>query len=371
MKQLTSRQAGILIFISVIALKAVILPAIIYFMAGAGGYITVFFSLVFDFALLIIYLWVMKKSPNKTFPQIMEESFGKIFTKIVCVIVFLYFMLKTFLILKSVFNFFTKAVYDDMDWVFYILTTSFFLFFALNKSLRTYGRTGEVTFWIIFASINIILLITSFTMDMTTLLPLFPNGEGPIIDTGIKSAFAFGDYTILLFFMGNIKWEENTSKKIISYAIMAIGTVINFYIVFLCNFGYSVVNQNLAIADLSLYIDLAVTVSRLEWIAVFAWTITLILQMIIYAYCAKESLNTLLPKKAHKLSPFVVIIVCGLIYLILSISMQVLLGFIFSYVVSTIALIIQVAIPILLAIAILLKKRKEKRNVAHLKEASI
>ncbi|MBQ4558444.1 MAG: GerAB/ArcD/ProY family transporter [Clostridia bacterium] len=371
MKQLTSRQAGILIFFSVIALKAVVLPAIIFFLAGAGGYITIIFSLIFDFGLLLIYLWVMKNNPDKTFPQILEDAFGKTFSKIVCAIVFVYFMLKTFLIMKSVFNFFTKAVYDNMDWVYYIISTVFFLFFAINKPLRAFGRTAEVIFWIIFISINVILIITSFTMDLTTLLPLFPNGSVPIVDTGIKSAFGFGDYTILLFFMGNIKWEANTSKKIIIYAITAIGTIINFYIVFLCNFGYSVVNQNLAIADLSLYLDLSVTVSRLEWIAVFAWTMTLIIQMIMYAYCAKESLNQILPKKIQKISPFVVLLICGGVYLIISISIQVLLGFIFSYPVSIAAMIVQVLLPLLLAIAVIIKKRKENKYVSYTAKTTI
>ena len=52
MDKINSRQAGIIVFLSVIGLKAVLLPAIIYYFAGTGGYVSVFLRMVIDFALL-------------------------------------------------------------------------------------------------------------------------------------------------------------------------------------------------------------------------------------------------------------------------------------------------------------------------------
>ena len=86
MKTITARQAGILIFFSVIALKAIILPAVIYLYAGTNGYITMFFAFAVDFGILIGYLTIMQKNPNMTFRDIMSSVFGKIVTYIVYIL---------------------------------------------------------------------------------------------------------------------------------------------------------------------------------------------------------------------------------------------------------------------------------------------
>ena len=64
MKQLTNRQASILIFLSIVALKVIVLPSIIYFHAGSSGYVTIFFALIVDFTTLLLYLHIMKKNPD-------------------------------------------------------------------------------------------------------------------------------------------------------------------------------------------------------------------------------------------------------------------------------------------------------------------
>ena len=233
----------------------------------------------------------MKKNPDCKFYDIMYNVFGKIFTKIVMTVLFVYFLIKSFLVLKSTYNFFVEVVYDNMNWFFFLITTLLFLYFVLRKDLRIFGRVGEVIFWVIFIAINVVLLITGLNMDITAVLPIFPNGAFPVASTGIQCAYAFGDYLIIIFMMGNIKYSDKTATQFTSYAFMGVSTILNFFIVFLCNFGHIVVNKDLAIADLALYIDLAVSVSRLEWIAIFVWTITLVMQLCVYGYCAKASLD--------------------------------------------------------------------------------
>ena len=359
MEKLTSRQAGILIFLSVIGLKAVLLPAIIYYFAGNSGYIAVFFSLGFDFLLLLSYLFILKQNPNDSFFDIISYSFGKTFTKIVTTILFIYYTTKTLLLLVSTFNFFVQVLYDDMNSLFYMISTLMLLLFTLKKNLRTFGRVSEIIFWVVFVSINIVLLITSIGMDITNVLPVFQNGLEPIANTSFRTAFAFGDYSIMIFLLGNIKQTKKTNTTIISYALVAISTILNFFIVFLCTFGYTVINQNLAIADLSLYIDLAVAVSRLEWIAIFAWTTTLIVQLTIYANLSKRSLDYILPKKIKSYSPYIVVVLLAILYLIEETTINTLMQYFLTPPFAIGSIIIQVGIPALLLIAHFIKHRRK------------
>ncbi len=305
----------------------------------------------------------MKQNPNSTFVDIMSSVFCKTFAKIVMFVLFIYFLIKTFLMMKSTFNFFTKVIYDELNWIFYLISTLFFMYFALHKSFKIYGRVGEIIFWVVFISINIVLLITSFTMDLTNLLPLFNNGIEPIASTGVRCAYIFGDYTVIIVMMGNINYTNQTSTKIIGYAFLAMNTVINIFIVFLCNFGYTTVNQSLAISDLSLYIDLAVSVSRLEWFGVFAWTITLVTQLVIYAHCTKFSLEALLPKKLVKISPHIVLIPLAIAFCFSTLSLHVLINNFLTYPWGIAAIIVQAGIPILLLIASTVQQRRLKNNV--------
>ncbi len=364
MKKLTSRQASILIFLSIVALKVIVLPSIIYFHAGSSGYVTIFFALFVDFATLLLYLHIMKKNPDMRFFDIISHAFGKIFAKIVMFLIFTYFIIKSFLVLKSTFNFFVEVVYDNMNWFFFLATTLLFIYYILHKDLRITGRVGEVLFWIIFIAINIVLIITGLNMDITAVLPIFQNGAFPIFSTGIQSAYAFGDYLIIIFMMGNIKYNEKTSTQMTAYAFMGISTILNFFIVFLCNFGHTAVNKDLAIADLALYIDLAVTVSRLEWIAIFIWTITLLIQLCIYAYCTKASLDYVVPTRFIPHTAKVVVLALLGTYLIEAITSHALIRFLLSYEFGIFAIIIQLGIPILAYIAHIILARRKKTSYA-------
>ncbi len=363
MEKLSSKQAGIITFLSVISLKAVVFPAVLYFYAGTSGYVTVLMAMLFDFLILLSYLWVMKQNPDMTFFDIITNFIGKICAKIVFIIVFLYFIIKTFLLMKSTYNFFVQVVYDNLNWVYFLIATIFFIYFVLNKKIRTFGRCGEVVFWLIFISINFVLLISSFNMDLTRVLPFLPNGIGPVASTGLRCSFAFGDYMILILLMGNVKYTDNTNKKITMYALMGINTVFNLFIVFLCAFGYTATNQSLAIADLSLYIDFSSTVSRLEWIAVFSWTITLVIQMVMYAFSSKSTLNHIIAFKNPKTSSVFVVLILTIAYVIPGVPIQTLVQALLSYEFGIFATIVQVGIPILLLLACLKQKRRNKSYV--------
>ncbi len=364
MKQLTNKQASVLIFLSIVALKVIVLPSIVYFHAGRSGYVTIFFALAVDFATMLLFLHIMKKNPDCKFFDIMSSAFGKIVAKIVMFLLFAYFIIKSFLVLKSTYNFFVEVVYDNMNWLFYLLATVTFLFFVIRKDLRIIGRVGEIIFWVIFIAINIVLLITSINMDITSVLPVFPNGAAPVLSTGLQCAYAFGDYTIMIFLMGNIKYNRRTPAKITSYAFMGISTILNFFIVFLCNFGHTVVNKDLAIADLALYIDLAVTVSRLEWIAIFIWTITLIMQLCVYCYCAKASADYIVPARWIPHTSKAIILALIVTYCIEEITSHALIRFLLSYEFGIFAVVVQVGIPILLYIAYLILSRRRDRRYA-------
>ncbi len=360
---ISSKQVGTLLFFSIIAIKAVLLPAIIYFYAGTNGYITVIGVLTIDFSLLLCYLAIMKRYPNKTFVNIMEECFGLVISKVLVAMILVYFAIKTILMIMSTYNFLEQVLYDEINWIYYVIVTLAFLYFVVSKSLRVFGRSGQVLFWIVFFAITLVMLITVTNTDFTALLPLFPNGAKPLVDTGFKCAVGFGDYTILIFFLGNTAYTKHSTRHIITFALLGITTIANFYIVFLCNFGYSVVNQNLAIADLTLYIDLAVSVSRLEWIAVFSWLITMVVQMSVYAYCFNQSLIYLLPQKISKHSHLILVIITGLTLIFGNFTLQNIASFVLSQGYSIFACVVQIGIPLLLLLCLLIYRiRKPHSN---------
>ena len=117
--KVTIRQASMLVFLAVISMKFLLMPATMSKYAGKDIYFAVFLGLAVDFVTLIIYLQTAKKYPNKTFYEIMSSHFGTIFTKII------YFLLAV------IFFFNDSSFYDISNFEVVVIVFEQFCKFAV------------------------------------------------------------------------------------------------------------------------------------------------------------------------------------------------------------------------------------------------
>ena len=372
MKQLSARQVGIILFISIVSLKFIIMPSLVFEISKNNSHISILINLISDFGSIFSYFWFMKKHPNLTFKTALESCFGKTITKIFFGLLAFYFFFKAFITLKEIQNYFNRVLFDDFDWVKYIIPSTALLAYISSKPFKTFGRCGEILIYIALFCIITIIPISLKSATFSELIPILQNGTPPVLKGAFASTFGFGDYIFLLLFIGKIKVTKTTNKTLLIYSISAMIIIYTLYLIFISTFGNLASNENLALSDLSLNISIPPTVGRLDWISILLWTFILFFNTGLLLASAKECLLVTLgtEKQNFILLGMFCVYIGFLLYEKLSLS--VLLKIISSTPFVIFASIIQIGYPALLVLTGLLLKNKQilSRKKFKIKKAS-
>ena len=370
-KILTGRQAGMLLFISIISLKFLVFPALITTYARRDAYISIFVSLTIEFAIIAIILLFINRYPNVTFKQAISMCFGKVVAKIIYVILFVYFFSKTLFLIKETHNYFLEVIFDSLPWFFFTMPLSVFICYVMSKSIKSMARSVEIMFWIIIVCVGATTLAPLHRIDILNIFPMLENGVKPAIDGIIYSSFSFGDFIVLLLFMGKINIENGAVKKIFWYAFGCVIFVTIFYVVFVAIFDNSGVKHISALSDISVRSSYPYTQEKLDWLAVLIWTIILLFQVGVYATLTKDCLNEVICFKFKAVSIGIIAGALFIASLFLYLNLELIVKVISSvpFVASVISIHILLAVVFVLVFVILhfkhLKPNKVTINLKH------
>lgn len=360
-KLININQLSRILFISMISIKLIAFPAISYKIAGNSSYIALIFSFALDLLALIMFLTLMKKEPDITFDRLMQETFGKGFTKIIYLLLFVYFFWKSIVILKQAHNYFLEVLFDDINWVYFIAPLLTLLGYIAYKNLRTIARTVEMFFMIILIGIALSMFLSLDRIDVANLFPIMQNGTASILHCIARCSFSFGDFLLLTVFMGKVDLRKNSIKKVYFYIVGAIVFVVTFYLLFVAIFGDTSISQNMALSELSLSSTRPATIGRLDWMTIIIWTITLILQAGILLYCCKICLEIVFHFKNSYTAITVIEFLLLLVIVILYLSLEQTLRVVTSIPFVVFVIMMQVIIPaLILPLAFYLSKKKNK-----------
>ena len=175
-KQLSTKQFVFLIFLSSIAIKMFLLPALILRTFGKNGIWTIAFFIVLEIMNLILLLVVCRRNPDKTFFQIITDAFGKIVSKIIVAVLFVFTFVKTVIVVSEIKVFFVAVMYRDINWMVMAIPLIALVTAFAYRPLRALGRVSEILTPVVLVSTLILcsLLIPEFDID--GLLPLFDGG---------------------------------------------------------------------------------------------------------------------------------------------------------------------------------------------------
>lgn len=291
MKQLTNNQVGVCLSLSIISLKLFIFPSLLSRYAGKNCHIAVLLSIIVEFLLILLILNVIKKYPNKSFFEILEGRFGKIFPRILSAFLSIYFLSKSFVSLKELQNFLVQLLFEHISWIKFAIPLFAILLYMLNKSFRTFARSIQFFYYFIFIGAIITLVLPIAEVDFINLLPIWGEGIQPIFSGIFHTSFHFIDFLVLLVLMGRIKYDNNTSKTIIKYSIFTYLLILIYFLFYVSLFGNILVNEGLLVSSIPLYSNYPATNGRLEWLSMIVWTIVLVYQTGLMLICARESFS--------------------------------------------------------------------------------
>lgn len=363
-KELTTRQFGMLIFLSIISLKLIVLPSILARFTGKDGIFALLIWFAIELCILLGIIWVMNTFPDLTFKEILTNCYGKAICKIVFFLLFLYFFLKSVLAIKDLHNYLIETLFDDIEWYYFLMPLLATLGYIVFSRLRGIGRTFEIFFIFIFITVNLTTLISLGGFDFNNLLPILENGVVSILKGAYRVLFCFGDYLFIFFALGKIKMEKSTKKTALGYAFLGIGTVLNFYVVFYGIFGNLAINKALAISDVTLYSTGPTTLGRLDWILIIMWVIALVFESGLLCYCAVASLKEVTQIKNEFWCIILFLLLVFIFDVFTSFSFDWLIKFVFTDVIVVFCYLVQVGVPASLFLATLLKRGKYAKPIS-------
>ena len=359
MKQLTLRQTGMILALSMVSVKFLVFPALTFRFAGINSYISTLISFILDAIFIGMVAFVLFKFPNKTFKEIMAETYGIIVTKICYFVIFAYMSLKTLLIMKEAHTYFQDTLFENLTMTMFIIPIIVSSMYIASKNLKTIGRTVELFFPLIAFGIILMMVIPITKVDIFGILPFMEQGFKPVADSIGKTAFAYGDQMVLLLLIGNIKYDKEKPSKIFWYIGLTAALVIVMNIVFICLFGDTAIDQQLAVSEIPLHSTNPTTMGRLDWLTIMIWIITLLIQSGVFMFFAVEAFSTFSGLgKGWSVGIVGTIITIGLI--LLSLKLAQLIDLVINPIFVYIIIAVQVIIPIMMFLAALIKKKKRR-----------
>ena len=363
MKQLTSRQAGIMLFISNCALKLLILPSLIIEKTQNAVWIVFLVMFLIDGLFLWIILTIIKHNPNLTFKEFFEKTCGKTLCKIIMFCVSILCLVKVSMLIRECFEFYSETSYVDLKWFPFLVPVILLICYVAIKNFRTLGRASEILIYFIGFALLTSVALSFSNVNITSVLPILPKGINSVFSACFDYAFWFGDFILLYFYMGNIKIEKTTTKTIFLYWLVSSLIVLLIAFIHFSLFGSLSTMFKTSIVDVTEYIPRLDTSGRFTWVIIFLWPLASIFTMCLYTNFASKGLQMCF-NITHTNKRFVVYCALAVSFAILLITVfseVYFLDFInqyFKYFVFLVQYLLAFALPLLM----LKHLKKEKKN---------
>ena len=361
-KTISTNQTGLIYCIFTIALKLSALPSLMFSYAGNDSYVACLIALIIDMLATLIVIGIIIKHPDKSFKQLITETFGKIISVIIHSLLVIYFLAKCVLVLQELHDYFIATLFEELNPVYFLIVLGLIILYATFRNYRVIGRTIELVFWPTMFALFFTLLFPIEDMQIEKLLPIFEQGPYPIYKAISRTTFAFGDYMIFIPLMSNIKIAKHSKKTLTLYTLGTVGFIFSFFVIFVGCFGKYAISQTLALGELPLHNTTPETIGKLEWLTISIWTIILLINAIILAHTCRQVFDNLFSVNDKKWSCYtisaVLIVIVGLTYLQLETIIQIAITPVFSGLSGG----LQLTILIMLIIASIVSSNKNKSN---------
>lgn len=212
----------------------------------------------------------LSSKTDKTFFRLIEDSLGRVVSRIVAGLFALYFLAFTVLPMVEQELFVHEIFYDTIPALIVFLPFFFFSVYAGAKDLTNTGRAADVCLPI-FAVTALCLFVMSVTeADFSNLLPVLKLPFAKLANGTSSGIFRFSESAFLLMFMGHYKYRKGDGAKItLSYFLGGLITLL-FLAVYYGIYGELAANQPFAIAKLSIFFPAIDYIGRIDLIALYA-----------------------------------------------------------------------------------------------------
>ncbi len=356
--ELTGRQSIYLILICSLATKVQTLPSLIAGNLGRFGWAYFLFLGVVDLIFILIGMWITKLAGGKTLYDFLKETVGDVFAKTVSIALGIYFLVSSILPYEALHNVFANILFEDLSWALFSIMLISTVAYLASRGLKTIGRVGELYFRIIGICFIALLVISYSTSSLSRILPLNDFNTSVFFSTSFNFSFWYGDFLLVLMFMGKVKDEKKLTLKL-SIAFVIEILIISFaYMILYGIYSDLTVYQSNLVTDISEFALLTLEIGRLDWFLMLGVQTSTIIACGVDVYLASYNFAKVLNlQKSYKVTVFTVIIVYILdIFVFKNITSS---AVVVANITKWFALIVQGVLPIVVLIIALNYRRKQ------------
>ena len=352
------RQLAISSVLMLFSIKLITFPSIIFGELKTDALIMFILMLTIDLGVLFSVLYIKKQFPEMSCFQILEKFFGRVLTKIITLLLALFFFGKLLYLVVEGFSFLRDTLLEEANMILFLFCFIPVINALAHSNFRAFMRTSEFFFFSIVGALIICLFLSFVEIDNNMLSPLFDVDAGTFFKSLFQKLMWFGDYIYIFVLIDKIeKNKKNIKKTMLKYNIFAIILSGVFYFAYYRLFQTTSVVHTGAVLDIVQFSARIGNVGKIDIIPINVVMFAIFFQGAIYLLCTKKSLDNLYKKST--INSFIInILLCVLaIGFVTNINICV---NIFTNYLSYLALFIAYILPIIVFILTLSVKRKKK-----------
>jgi spore germination protein KB len=286
-------QLFVLVFIFMIGNTILNAPSIIVTYAKQDAWISGILALMIGIGLVLLFVNLSAKFPNKTIVQYIEILLGKKVGKTVSILLIFYFFLLSTLVSRQLGDFILTYILPETPIVFIYFLFLFVVVMGAYLGLETLARSGELFFPFLLVLLIFLFLILTKEKDIGYLKPFLEGGIGPVF----SGAFTFIGipYLQLIVFLMILPDVEKSNKNMklpfllgvsiaglfliisILHSLLIIGPILTEYKQYPIYF----LTQKISIGDI---------IQRIEVLLAITWFITIFFKASILLYATNLGL---------------------------------------------------------------------------------
>ena len=283
--EISSRGLALMVSVSIFTFKLTYFPSLLFNYAGRDGILSCILLLIADLISFGLVITVFLKNPNISFSEFLEQRIGKIASKIIYFLIFLFFLAKLIFLSSAGYYFARESVFQEAPYSLFI----FVLFVAINAmvlfNLKSFSRTLELCYPIIIVSLFICVALGLTTTPLEGITPLFQTNANAIFDGVWNGVFCFGDYLFLLPLMGKVKIDNKFKKRLFTYMAVAIALLLAFFYCFYSAFRYTGFLHQYAITDIVEFVPLSAIIENLDLFPVSLMLLLYLFHGALFLFC--------------------------------------------------------------------------------------
>ena len=286
MKEINDRQLAIICFVTLLGMKLLNLPSLLYGDFSFGGILILIFYLLLDLFIIFLILKIKKINEDLTFFEILNKYFTKVISYFIVGFLIVFCFLKLSYIFFEYHNYLSHSLALELDKFTFIFATFPVINAIVYRGIKAFARTTEFFYVFLLIGLSLLLLLGVFSQEFFTVSPLGNFNE--FISSVGKRSMWFGDGIIVLILVENFELKKHTTKKVVLDVLLLAFTTILFYISYYVIYQTTAYMHAYALSDIIQFSTKFGNVGKLDIIAILVAIFMFIFEMSIYSICCEK-----------------------------------------------------------------------------------